>query len=434
MNSLLLLMGSTVAANPPEAYWVSIITAVGAPPLDLYSDTRAMAIAANSDGSCVITGITRRPVQFSPSAVYTAKLNSDGTIAWQRATDGYEGRAATVDSSGNMYVNIIGGDDYGYSMRTIKYSPTGSMLWTVNANSGSSGAGATFATGITVSPTGYVYSAGRQASTSLLEIYNSSGVRQSGFNIVIGSPNVGLTSTDEILLAGTTGNDGVQGINATKLNSGGTSIVWQKKLVKGLIQVFASHFTSAGSVVLGGYGAGDNILALYNSSGVLQWQKSIPAVNYASIASDSSGNLYVCGTVLYPVGEGFYNDVGVIKFSPSGDVIWQRRLHWTATLYTSIFPYGASVVGNSLYISGERIQYLPGNLQSSALFTAKLPTDGSLTGTYSAFEYTTMSLTVSAGTAVESTDTLAVTPTPDPSFPYPLASFSVSPPQTIYPL
>ena len=78
-----------------------------------------------------------------------------------------------------------------------------------------------------------------------------------------------------------------------------------------------------------GFGAGDRDLLLlkYDPSGSLVWQRTWGGPGYdwsprSAVAVDSSGNVYVIGTTpSFGAGKG---DVLLLKFDPSGNLLWQR--------------------------------------------------------------------------------------------------------------
>jgi uncharacterized delta-60 repeat protein len=129
----------------------------------------------------------------------------------------------------------------------------------------------------------------------------------------------------------------------------------------------------------------------YDTSGTLQWQRRLgPSVAgnsaYAlSLAVDSSGNIYFCGVATISGNQDFL----IAKYDTSGVIQWQRRL-----------GSSASDIGRSVAVDSSGNVYVCGQSEGSSnldFLVAKLPGDGSLTGTYTvggvSIAYTTSSLT-----------------------------------------
>jgi hypothetical protein len=99
------------------------------------------------------------------------------------------------------------------------------------------------------------------------------------------------------------------------------------------------------------------IVAKYNSSGTIQWQRSLANVGRTAgngIAVDSNDNIYVCGE---------YDESGssnngylqalLAKYNSSGTLVWQRALQRSGS--TSYDEYGKYVTidsDNNIYITG----------------------------------------------------------------------------------
>ena len=148
-----------------------------------------------------------------------------------------------------------------------------------------------------------------------------------------------------------------------------------------------------------------------NSSGTILWAKQLAAplgnyLNYGNITLDSSGNVYVIG--------GYYDattstNIGVVcKYNSSGVLQWQRTL----SSNTSNIAFSGIVIDSSgiMHISGSY------NATNSTL-TIKLPSDGSRTGTYGPYTYAASSFVDSALTLASYSTTL----TTANNFLYPLA-------------
>ena len=145
-----------------------------------------------------------------------------------------------------------------------------------------------------------------------------------------------------------------------------------------------------------GAGANDILIAKYNSSGTIQWQRTLGGTSSDNSqgTTDSSGNAYITGRT-YSTGAG-HNDVIIAKYNTSGTIQWQRTLGGTG----NDIGYGV-IVDNlgSIYIAGRG---------GSDYLIAKLSDDGSGTGTFGSFTYAASSLTDSASSLTSSTSSLLI--------------------------
>jgi hypothetical protein len=152
-----------------------------------------------------------------------------------------------------------------------------------------------------------------------------------------------------------------------------------------------------------GFGAETIIIAKYNSSGTIQWQRSLNSANADlgnGIAVDSSGNSYIGGY------QNNTNEVMILaKYDSSGSLQWQRSIS------SSGIDVAAGVVG-SVSLDSSSILYVNGYTTQGGSynqFLGKFPNDGSLTGTYSLsgtnYVYAASSLTDAAGTLTDAAGT-----------------------------
>ena len=322
------------------------------------------AIAADSSGNIYVTGYQSsygtRPTQF-----YLVKYNSSGTLQWQRSLvciGTLYCRGIVVDSSdSNVY--LVGFSDSTNSTSgsndifVCKYSASGDLQWQRLLG----GSHLDYGRDIGVDSSNnvyisyYTYSIGQGNYDIGLAKYNSSGVLQ--WQRILGG-----TAFDA--------NGGLA------VDSSGNSYV--------------SFETSSE-----GQGGSDFGIAKYNSSGTLQWQRIIGGTggdNTRSAALDSSGNVYALGTTS-SAGAGS-NDMLIVKYNSSGILQWQRSLGTTA---------GESA--NRIYAGGSGNIYLAGATGGDGLIV-KLPADGSLTGTYGDFVYASTSLTAATSTLTDAASTL----------------------------
>lgn len=284
------------------------------------------AIAINSLGNIVVTGASWRGPTALNYEVVTRAYNTAGDTLWVARFNGLSGRddrpvAMTVDGSGNTYVagyanaTSLGGTT-ARAFLTIKYGPTGALLWywTFSGN-WTSGANA-----IALDPLGNVYVTGGAYENNpsfedyLTIRYNANGTF--GWASRYAGP---IAANDE----------------ATAIAVDDSSNVY----VTGR----------------SGNSSDDIATVKYNSSGVQSWARRFDGPDHLNdagvgIGVDGSHNVYVTGR------EGLtlnFNsrDIVTMKYSGAGDSLWIRRY---ATLVSSIEePMALRVdgVGNSLVLA-----------------------------------------------------------------------------------
>ena len=127
---------------------------------------------------------------------------------------------------------------------------------------------------------------------------------------------------------------GYQSTVVQKVDSSG-NLLWRNYLAGSNVASPGNHtksiaVDSSGNVYICGYftvGSQYGWIAKYNSTGTIQWQKSIQGSynTYGNnILVDSSGNIYVAGNTLYSISCNLYNSFWIAKFNSSGTVIWQK--------------------------------------------------------------------------------------------------------------
>lgn len=156
-------------------------------------------------------------------------------------------------------------------------------------------------------------------------------------------------------------------------NASGT--VQYKKLLEYIANATCVAVNSDNTIIVGGFAEGRSYIAKINSDLTsIIWQRQYTGGEVQSIAIDSGGNVVAIASIS--------NDALIYKFDPSGTLLWQRRLGTSG----ADAGYGIGIgAGNCIYA---KIQ------AGSKVALAKLPGDGSLTGTYGSYTY-------SAGTASE---------------------------------
>lgn len=130
-------------------------------------------------------------------------------------------------------------------------------------------------------------------------------------------------------------------------------------------------------------------LTKYNGTGTIQWQRRLDGGyggRWSSVVCDSSTNIYVVGKYENSSGDEI---MMIAKYNSSGTLQWQRTM--THSQGFDLIPQYVIHDGSTLYITGYLME--SSNYQSLMIF--KLPDDGSLTGTYGKYTYAASSLTAS---------------------------------------
>lgn len=186
-----------------------------------------------------------------------------------------------------------------------------------------------------------------------------------------------VDSSNNVYICGQQGSGDSYSANIVKLNSSGT-IQWQKNLGPGGNATAGTGVAvdSSGNVYISGQsgtgGSTYGLIAKYNSSGTLQWQKRVSnsgatGIVFNNIALDSSGNPHVCGY--------FAGDFLVMKYDSSGNVVWQKVLGVGGSTDERSLEIAIDS-SNNVYVSGKQ-EFQDGNSDSGFL-TAKYNSSGAL--------------------------------------------------------
>ena len=330
-------------------YWVTTLT-------DTYTSPSSVArgIAVDSSGNVYVCGYGYNSSGATVQSI--SKWNNSGTIQWQRTlTDTYSSPTdlaygIAVDSSGNVYVCGSATNSSGRFVQSIsKYNTSGTIQWqrTLKDNWTKP---SDIAFGIAVDSSGNVYVCGRGLDDS-------------------------------------SGNQ-IQSIS--KWDTSGT-IQWQNTLTDTYTTsadlAYGIAVDGSGNVYVCGRGrdSSGNVvqsISKWDTSGTIQWQKTLTD-NYTSpndiaygITVDSSGNVYVCGSGTNSSGRPVQS---ISKYNTSGTIQWQRTLTDSYATPNDV-AYGITVDSSgNVYVCGSGRNSSGNYVQ----FIAKLPADGSKTGTYS---------------------------------------------------
>jgi hypothetical protein len=306
------------------------------------------SIAVDSSGNVYGGG-------YEGSNGLVVKFNSSGTLQWQKSFSSVSDNTIqdlAVDASGNV---IIFGKGYNVGFVLAKLDSSGALLWQVKLGAGTT----TYARGVELDASGNIYVSGHSDVPS-------------------------GTGTQDFVVA--------------KYDSSGT-LQWQRYLGRGALEYQYGPglaLDSSGNVYYAGWsndsGSSLGILAKWNNSGTFQWQRSFGTGTgniFNACAVDSSDNIYAVG---YANG----NNGLIVKYDPTGAVTWQRRLYDSSAAAQQINLTSVSVRGTTLYINGFKNTVSTG----SGFMMAVLPTDGSLTGTYTLTGVTLTYATTTFATAI----------------------------------
>ena len=396
-------------------YWINVHGGTG--------DDRLNAVAVDSLDNIIVTGETSSDGAGGVDLVLE-KYDSSGSLIWKRAlggTSGEYGEGVAIDSSDNIVVTGICQSDGAGSNDILiaKFDSSGTLQWDRTLG----GTGDEFGYGIAVDSSDNIIISGRTTSDGagdydlIVAKYNSSGTLQ--WDRTLGgtsgdeSDAVTIDSSDNIIVVGRTSSDGagLQDLLLAKYNSSGT-LQWDRTLGgistevgRGVALDSSENIIVVGQTNSTGAGGYDALIAKYNSSGTLQWQRTLGGSGTDigwKVVIDSSDNIIING-YSNSDGAGGY-DILIAKFDSSGTLQWDRTLGGTGT------DYGHGIAVDSL----DNIIITAWSNSSGAgsydLILAKLPSDGTGTGVYGPFTYQDAVLTSATSTLTDAAAVLTDAP------------------------
>jgi len=385
-----------------DSYWISLLGGTGT--------EIANGVVTDSSDNIIVVGYTDT-AGAGGIDVLIAKYDSSGILQWDRTLGGTATELAysvATDSSDNIIVAGQTDSDGAGSADVLiaKYNSSGVLQWDRTLG----GTSSDYANGVTIDSSDNIIIAGRCSSDGaggadfLIAKYNPSGVLQwdktlggTGTDI---ANDVAIDSSDNIIVVGQSNSDGnFYDVLVAKYNSSGV-LQWDR-----VYGINASHneigydvavdssdnIIIVGTTPAAGAGSNDAFIAKYNSSGVLQWDRVLGGTGYEigyGVAIDSSDNIVIAGRTDSD-GAGS-NDFLIAQYNSSGVLQWDRTLGSTG-----------QEVGEDVAIDSSNNIIVVGRTDADGaggndILIAKLPSDGSLEGTYGVFTYAEAVLTDAA--------------------------------------
>ena len=423
--------GDAVIVNTDAT--VSAVTQVGSGWIASLSGPetdQGYGIAIGNSGDVYISGYATSSGAGGPD-LFVAKYNSSGVIQWQRTLGSNltnESYGIAVDGSENVYVAGVHQFNSGYDILIAKYNSSGDVQWQRTLGTSAF----EYHGKVALDSSGNVYISGYiQPSAGSVDVdfavakYNSSGTllwqRTIGASSADYPGGIGVDGSGNVYVNGYLG---TWNIAIVKYNTDGI-IQWKRTLSgsdddisQGIAVDSSGNSYIAAYTKTSGAGEQDFLIAKYDTSGNLEWQRTLggTAQDIArTIAVDNSGNVYVTGHTQYgPAGS---NDVLIAKYNSSGVIQWQNTLGGSGV--DQAFGITTDNSGN-IYFTGRTLSVDP---SAWNILTAKLPDDGTGTGTYGIYTYATSSYSEDEGT-LNNAEASSMT---DSSGPFNSSSISLTP-------
>lgn len=308
---------------------------------------QAVALALDRLGNVYVTGFSRGSGTDLDFA--TLKYDSNGSLLWERRYNGPgngydEPVSLALDAQSNVYVTgRSDGSGTGRGYATLKYDPSGYLLWERQYYGPSVGEDVPSA--LEVDGQGNVYVTGTSVGWGTYEDYatlkyDSNGNllwerRYNGSSNSTDSPrSIAVDDHGNVYVTGQSGSGAMSDYATLKYDSNG-NLLWERRYNgpgSGIDTPTALAVDSYGNLHVTGasdsaYGsANDNFdyaTLKYDANGNLLWERrynspwdSTDGASY--LALDSFGDVYVTGNYF----DGFRYGMATIKYDPSGHLLW----------------------------------------------------------------------------------------------------------------
>lgn len=347
--TILLSLSSIYSYSQSSEQWVARFNGTG----NTYDAVNKSAV--DRFGNIYVSGYTNSPGNNIDFCVL--KYNSSGVLQWFRTYDGPahsidDAYWMTVDIDGNVYLS--GRSDLNTpDMITIKYSPSGELLWIL-------GYGGLIAT----DNYNNVYICGGNADPNgknnlIVKKFNSSGTQLwENSNSSAGSYalSLELDESGNIYAAGEISRDSSAEIATWKYDTKG-NLIWEVFYQYSARAYYRGVFLKtdiSGNVYVGGestsLGLTDNdfVTLKYNSAGEQQWAAIYHGSFYNTqyirgMAIDAEQNIYITGAS--------HSDFATIKYNSNGEQQWVNLYNGEANNRDEVYGIAVDTEGNS-YVTG----------------------------------------------------------------------------------
>lgn len=294
-------------------------------------DDQANAIMATSDGGYLVAGSTNssdgdvNSGRTFPS-LWVIKLNSEGTIVWQRAIEesrGLYATAITAAPNGGYvvagYLFFQGTKPSGRFFFVLKLTESGDTVWE-HYMGGTYGDDVLYA--ITTTADGGYVVAGKSSSPTIVNSPSPDTDHTKNHNAYDSYDGwvSKLNSQGDMVWHRFFGGTGLDYANAVKETSDGSLVV-------------SGYTQSTNGDVTGNHGSGDAWVFKLSSTGILLWQKTVGGTGddeAKAITLSATGDYVVAGSSTSLDGDVSGNkgsrDAWVTKLNTSGNLIWQKSL------------------------------------------------------------------------------------------------------------
>jgi uncharacterized delta-60 repeat protein len=328
--------------------------------------------ANDQDGNIVVAGSTTNPNADRDYLV--CKFQPNGTLIWKTYLNGSgsgtdEITAIAIDAQNNIYVTGFSkGNNTSTDFLTVKYNPNGDTIWT---RSYDFIAEYDQANSIAVDGSGNIYVCGQSDSDPSAVInddyltikYNPSGnmlwtKRFNGIGNAIDRPvKIVLDNNANCYITGRSNNGTDDDFVTIKYNSTGVQSWIKYDDRGGWDRASAMAIDGANNIYITGKSQNnanyDFWTLKYSSTGNLQYQQVFDFVdddNPNAIYVDNNGNCYVTGASDADATAGQNFDFQTVAYSSGGQQLWQKRMNGTAN--NDDLPIAISVNSTAVVVSG----------------------------------------------------------------------------------